>query len=407
MAKKKRRLIDTVAVQAAVHAAAIAGRPPADAEQVTQKREGDTLEARSVSERIRTVEDLLRHVEADLQRFEVSASEVSKWEVATSDADGTATVTELHRVWVRLKPKAGPGVVECVAAMIDSAAKTIRRPAIKPHRKREPGPWQVLVIADTHFGKYCWRTGTGDADYDLSIAEKVVGDAGRDLLDKGDAVYRPARRSILLVGDLFHYDTVSGMTTGGTPMAGSLDGRLQKMIAVGSDCILGLIERSAATCPTDVSIVHGNHDETLSFAFQRIMAERFRRDRRTSISERITGRQYLHQGNCLIGLAHGHRAKRRLPQLMALEAADVWGRTTYREIHTGHFHSQAAEWSLPIETVDSVLVRVAPSLGPADDYHASNGWVGARRAMESFFYDPAGGLAGMFCSGPRPERRTA
>ena len=404
---KKRRLIDTVAVQAAVHAATIAGRPPADAEQVSQKRDGDTLEARSVSERIRTVDDLLRHVEADLQRFEVSASEVSKWEVATSDADGQATVTELHRVWVRLKPKAGPGVAECVAAMIDSAAKTIRRPAIKPHRKREPGPWQVLVIADTHFGKYCWRTGTGDADYDLSIAEKVVGDAGRDLLDKGDAVYKPARRSILLVGDLFHYDTVSGMTTGGTPMAGSLDGRLQKMIGVGSDCILGLIERSAATCPTDVSICHGNHDETLTFAFQRIMAERFRRDRRTSISERITGRQYLHHGNCLIGLAHGHRAKRRLPQLMALEAADVWGKTTYREIHTGHFHSQAAEWSLPIETVDSVLVRVAPSLGPADDYHASNGWVGARRAMESFFYDPAGGLAGMFCSGPRPERRTA
>lgn len=394
-----------IAQAIAEKAALAAGRPPEKSEQVTQSRDGDTLEARSVSARIRTVEDLLRHIEADLERYEVSASEATKWEVATSDADGTATVTELHRVWVRLKPRPGPGVVECVAAMIQAAAKEIRRPAIKPHKRREPGPWQIVVIADCHFGKYCWRAGTGDADYDLSIAEKVVGDAGRDLLDKGDAVYKPSRRSILLVGDLFHYDTISGTTTGGTPMAGSLDGRLQKMIQVGSDCLLGLIERSAATCPTDVSIVHGNHDETLTFAFQRILLERFRRDRRTSISERLTGRQYLHHGNNLIGIAHGHRAKRRLPQLMALEAADVWGRTTYREIHTGHFHSQAAEWSLPIETVDSVLVRVAPSLGPADDYHASNGWIGARRAMESYFYDPAGGVVGMFCSGPRPERR--
>jgi hypothetical protein len=178
------------------------------------------------------------------------------------------------------------------------------------------------------------------------------------------------------------------------------------MIEVGSDCLIALIERSAETCQTDVHLVHGNHDETLSWAFQRIMAERFRGDRRVSISQRYTGRQYLAHGGNLLGIAHGHRAKRRLPQLMAIEAADLWGKSCYREIHTGHFHSQAAEWSLPIETVDSVLVRVAPSLGPADDWHAQMGFIGARRAMETFFYDQAGGLVGMLVAGPKPQRRT-
>jgi hypothetical protein len=406
MAKRKRSLVEAVAANVGVQAAAAYGGPPKDAEQVTQKRDGNVLEARSVSARIRTVEDLLRHIEADLERYEVAASEATKWEVGAADEDGNLSVVELHRVFVRLKPRAGPGVAECVSAMIDAAKKEIRRP-VKPKPKRREGPWQVLVVADTHFGKYCWQAGTGDADYDLSIAEQLVGQAGADLIGNGDAIYKPARRSILFVGDLFHFDTVAGTTTGGTGLAGSMDGRLQKMIQVGADCLLGLIEQSAATCPTDVHLVHGNHDETLSWAFQRIMVERFRRDRRVSISERFTGRQYLHHGGNLIGIAHGHRAKRRLPQLMAIEAADLWGKTAYREIHTGHFHSQAAEWSLPIETVDSVLVRVAPSLGPADDWHAQMGFVGARRAMETFFYDPAGGLVGMFASGPRPERRTA
>lgn len=86
-----------------------------------QRREGDTLEARSTSRRIKTVEDLLAHIEADMTRYEVAASEATKWEVGTSDGDGGTTVTELHRVFVRLRPKAGPSVAEAVAAMIDAA----------------------------------------------------------------------------------------------------------------------------------------------------------------------------------------------------------------------------------------------------------------------------------------------
>ena len=403
MAKKK-RLANAIVANAAIDAAAAKG-PPADTEQVTRKQDGSTLEAKSVSRRIKTVEDLLRHIDADMTRYEVSASEATKWEVGAADENGEISVVELHRVWVRLKPRAGPGVAEAVEAMLASAKKELRHRPARRHKPRDAA-WQVLVVADTHFGKYCWASGTGEADYDLAIADQLVGATGRELIENGDRVYRPSRRSILLVGDLFHFDTVAGTTTGGTALAGSMDGRLQKMIEVGSDCLIGLIEQSAATCQTDVHLVHGNHDETLSWAFQRIMAERFRKDRRVSISQRYTGRQYLSHGKNLLGIAHGHRAKRRLPQLMALEAADLWGQATYREIHTGHFHSQAAEWSLPIETVDSVLVRVAPSLGPADDWHAQMGFVGARRAMETFFYDPDGGLVGMLVAGPKPQRRT-
>jgi hypothetical protein len=116
-----------------------------------------------------------------------------------------------------------------------------------------------------------------------------------------------------------------------------------------------------------------------------------------------TPRKYLTHGANLLGFVHGHRAKRRLPQLMAHEAAEAWSRCPYREVHTGHLHHQAAEWSRPIETIDGVLVRVAPSLGPADDWHAASGFVGARRAMELFIYDPAGGLRAMHVAGPRLE----
>ena len=48
-----------------------------------------------------------------------------------------------------------------------------------------------------------------------------------------------------------------------------------------------------------------------------------------------------------------------------------------------------------------MLVRIAPSLSPPDDYHAVNGWVGQREAMEAFIYDASGGLSAMHVAGPQ------
>jgi UDP-2,3-diacylglucosamine pyrophosphatase LpxH len=372
--------------------------PAPDAEQVTTKREGDVLEARSTSRRIKTVEDLLRHIEADLERYEVAASEATKWECASSDGKGGTTVTELHRVFVRLKPKAGPTTREVVEAMIAGAVGLKQRP-VSRHKKPKGELWQVIVVADTHFGKRGWHKTTGQPDYDLDIAATVVGDAAAELIAIGNDL-RPSRRTVLMLGDLFHFDNPKWQTTGGTQLDG--DGRLQKVIEQGSETLLGIVEQSASSVPTDVHIVNGNHDETLTAAFQRIMFERFRKDQRVAVSMKFTSRQYVTHGANLLGIAHGHKAKKRLPQLMALEAAGDWARCPYREYHTGHYHSQAAEWQRPIETIDGVLVRTAPSIGGTDEWHADGGFIGARRAMETFLYRPEGGLTAMHVAGVKP-----
>ncbi len=373
-------------------------KPSADAEQVTQRQDGDTLEARSTSRRIRTVEDLLRHIQADMSRFEIAASEATKWECG----DGDGGSIELHRVFVRLKPRGGPTTIQCVEAMIDAAKKELRKPLTKTVKApKRDGLWQVLVVADTHFGKYAWGKTTGGDDYDLDQAELLVGNAGRELLAVGEA-HKPTRRTIAFLGDLFHYDTPTGTTTSGTPL--ERDGRLQKMIAVGCDSLLAIVERSAETVPTDVVIVNGNHDEVLTWTFQRILLERFRGSKSVTVKADFTGRQYLAHGKNLLGFAHGHKAKRKLPQIMALEASQQWSACPYREWHTGHFHSQAAEWQRPIETLDGVIVRTAPALCPPDDWHSVNGFIGARQACETFFYQPDGGLTAMHVAAPKGKQ---
>jgi hypothetical protein len=336
---------------------------------------------------------LLKHIEADMSRFEIAQSEATKWECG----DGDGGSIELHRVFVRLKPKGGPTTREVVQAMIDAARKDIRKPLTKSVKApKRDAPWQVLVVADPHFGKYAWGKTTGGDDYDLDIAARLVGDTGTQLLATGDT-HKPARRTIAFVGDLFHYDRPDGSTTSGTPL--ERDGRLQKMIQLGCNTLLSLVHQSAETVPTDVVIVNGNHDEVLSWTFQRIMQERFRGSKSVTIKPDFTGRQYLVSGKNLLGFAHGHRAKKKLPQIMALEASSQWSECPYREWHTGHFHSQAAEWQRPIETLDGVVVRTAPALCPPDDWHSVNGFIGSRQAMETFLYDPSGGLSSMHVAG--------
>jgi predicted phosphodiesterase len=392
------RLADRVAGKAAAKAA---GGDGLTIEEVTQKATGDAVEARSVSRTIRTVEDLLAHIEADLTRFEVAASEATKWEGLTADREtGQPVVTELFRVFVRLRPKAGPSVAEAVEAMIVAAGGGLRVRDSRIAKVRGDRPWAVLVVADTHFGKYAWGRSTGEADYDLDIAARLVREASAELLDAATE-YAPGRITVAGLGDLFHYDTPGGTTTSGTPL--ERDGRLQKMISVGTDALVGVIDTAAEVAPADVLVVNGNHDETLTWAFHRIAVERYARSKRVTVDATYTPRKYLTHGRNLLGFVHGHRAKRRLPQLMAHEAAAAWAASPYREVHTGHLHHQAAEWQRPIETIDGVLVRIAPSLGPADDWHAASGFVGARRAMELFIYDPAGGLRAMHVAGPRLE----
>jgi hypothetical protein len=380
-------------------AANAAGGDGITIEEVTKTESDAGLEVRSVSARIRTVDDLLRHIEADMTRFEIAQSSGTTWEGLTADkATGKPIVTQLHRVFVKLRPKAGPSVAEAVEAIVEAAKRDIKKPIKpKPRYAKASGRWALLNIADPHFGKYAWRQTAGE-DYDLNIAAKVVREAAAELLGAA-AGCRPSRISVAFLGDVFHYDTPGGTTTKGTPL--ERDGRLPKMFDEGCDCLLSVVDGAGQIGPTDTVIVAGNHDAVLTVAFQKVMGLRFMNDRRVRTESTYSPRKYLTHGRNLIGFTHGHKAKKKLPQLMAIERPREWSECWYREWHTAHLHHQAAEASMPIDSIEGVVVRTAPAVCATDDYHAEEGYIGQRRAMELFIYEKDGGLSSMHVSGPK------
>lgn len=367
---------------------------PQQEQVVEQTATTDGVEARSNGARIKSVDDLLRHIEADMSRYEIERSEATKYEVATKDPQtGAVQTTELHRVYVRLKPKSGPTTLEQVQAIIDATFAKRKPLAMSRHRKVQSSDiLQCLVISDVHVGKYAWHQETGWPDYDISIATRLVREASRELLNSA-ATYRPSARTIVLLGDYFHYDTPHGQTTGGTAL--DRDGRVEKMMYEGARALFDVIEESADALPTNVIVVPGNHDTILSHSLRQILTAQFRKDKRIAVDTHSTSRKYFTHGKCLIGVTHGDKARRRLHELMALEAREAWGQSLYREIHTGHLHSVAE-----VQTLSGVCVRTHPALCPPDGWHSLEGFVGAPRGMQSFFYHKAGALVAMTMSNP-------
>jgi len=356
-------------------------------EQEVQRIETDKgIEARSNGAKIKTVEDLLHHIGADLTRFEIAESQATKYEVASKDpATGKVTVTELHRVFVKLRPKAGPSIVEQVEAMILGAIKPrLKIPA--PKIKRIANVLQAVVLADPHIGKYAWGQETGWEDYDIGIATKLIRDASAELLAWGDN--EPVtHRALWLLGDILHYDTPHGTTTKGTPL--DRDGRVDKMLEEAVATLCDVITAAAERGPLEVVLVQGNHDAVLTLALRHILQATFQHDKRVQIDNRKTTRKYVSFGQCLLGLTHGDKASKRLGELMAIEAPESWSRAKVREIHHGHRHSDAL-----ITTVGGVTIRQHPALCPPDGWHAAEGFVGATRAMDSYLYHADGYLLG-------------
>jgi hypothetical protein len=157
------------------------------------------------------------------------------------------------------------------------------------------------------------------------------------------------------------------------------------MLAEAQSAFCYAIERSAATCPTKVTVVGGNHDRSLSIALQMILAAYFRNDPRVEVDLGASARKYVEWGKCLIGLTHGDVARKRLPNLMQTEKREAWGRTRCAEWHHGHLHREAKT-----VTEGGVTIREHLALCPPDGWHAAEGYVGSPRGMDAVTYHADG-----------------
>lgn len=367
-------------------------QPEEPVQTINVSDKGDELHVLSVGQEVKTLDELVARAKIDLTKYEVDRPETSMYETTARGADGKLRKLQNFRIVARFRLKQGPSTSEQVEALIAGAFAVRKvRPTIKQSLKVQNADlMQAVVIADPHLGKYAYGPETGWADYDLHIGCRLVRDAADELMVYGDE-RKPAVRYVFLLGDILHYDTPHGTTTGGTPQ--DRDTRLSKMLEDAASTLIGVIERSALTAETRVVSVAGNHDRVLSVAMQQILAAYFRNAKGVSVDTSAQHRKYVEWGRCLIGLTHGDTARKRLPSLMQVERKEAWGRSICREWHHGHLHREAKD-----VTEASVTIREHLAICPPDGWHSVEGYVGSPRGMDAFFYSQEKGVLGMWRS---------
>lgn len=261
-------------------------------------------------------------------------------------------------------------------------------PAVKP----VTGTLMAEVnIADIHLGKLCWHGDTPE-NYDYKIARDLF----YQLIAKiaGELKNRPIEYvTFVWTHDWFNSDNEEKTTTAGTPQ--DTDVREKKLFNVGVEMLVRSVEMLERIAPVKIFYVRSNHDEVSGYHALKYLEAWFRQDPNVQIDTDAYPRKYQLYGNTLIGYCHGDKENdrgtrekaSRIASLMPIEAADLWGKSKYREMHAAHLHSEQM-----IAEINGVIVRRVSSPTALDAWHTQTGFMGAVRKAQTFLYDKSSGL---------------
>lgn len=241
-----------------------------------------------------------------------------------------------------------------------------------------------IATPDLHVGKLAHSIETGGRPYDVKIAIATFERALEALVERTSG-YKIEEILMVAGNDLFNSDSPENTTTAGTAV--STDGRFHKTFHHVRNMMVKAVERLRQIAKVHVLIVPGNHDRQTAYHLGDSLECYFHNDPSVVVTNTPATRKYFIWGKCLIGFCHGDEGKRDdYPLLMAVENPEAWGQAKFREIHTGHYHKQQ------LEEHNGVRVRILSALCPPDDWHASQGYIGALRQAEAFVWSKTEGL---------------
>lgn len=224
----------------------------------------------------------------------------------------------------------------------------------------------VYPVGDMHVGMRAWARETGDHNYDLDIADRLLSAAGQRLIGSCPSC---DQAFIAFLGDFFHYDSYDAVTPANKHLLDA-DGRYPKMLSMGVRMIRRLIgEALLRHKRVHVVFARGNHDPSTAAAVTVFLEALYENEPRVTIDTTAMAYHYFEFGKVLLGVHHGDKAKmERLPAIMAHDKPEAWGRTRHRLWMTGHVHSEHRK-EFPGVKVESFEV-----LPPLDAYASHAGY---------------------------------
>ena len=357
--------------------------------------------AESVTDDVKNLDDLLKKCEVDLDVWEVEKYIVNKWSTATAynDKEGKRKmlVQPLYQIKAWLKKKKEIIDINLLLQKFIEESKSYAPifdevEDFSPPTLKNKDCLYVLNCQDLHLSKLAFHAETGDADWDIRLAEKAYKNAIDDLM--GKAPRNRIEEVVVIVGsDMLQMDNDKSQTTAGTYV--DSDTRLSKAFDVCSKMLTDVIEKLGKAFKVKVVTFPGNHDSTVSLYLGYYLSAWFRNHKNVIVDNSPKSRKYVGYGKNLIGFDHGHEAKlSSLPLVMMRENQDTISNYKYFEILSGHLHKEASD------EYQGVKVRIAPALCPVDRWHSGKGFIGNIRTSQGLLYQRENGIEAIYYSKP-------
>lgn len=318
----------------------------------------------------------------DIRDWELVSARNNIWNVY-SKQDG---IQELYSSKIVVKPRTDISLEE-IKDFYAELITTYSSPNVKKYENKN-GLMFELPIVDLHLGKFS-TSDIVNEEYNTQIARdcfnKVIDTCISRLKDVN------IEKIIFPIGnDFFHYDAVASTTTGGTPQ--DTDVKHQTLFKNGVTLLIDGISKLSKElkAPIEVFCIQGNHDFLSSYHALMSLWCYFHNNENVSVNLGTSPRKYVQFGKTLLGFAHGDKEKKRIEKIMQVEAAEMWGKATYREFHLGHLHSEQ------VTEDGGIIIRNLSSVTGTDAWHHNSGYVGAIRKCTCFLWDKENGLDSTF-----------
>lgn len=247
----------------------------------------------------------------------------------------------------------------------------------------------LFTFTDFHLGMLAWHK-EGGADWDLKIAEQVLWDSFRKMIDASPK----AKTAVLNIqGDFLHSDGLLPVTPTSHHVLDQ-DGRFSKIITVAIRVLRRLIDHSLATHEkVHLLIIEGNHDEASSIWLRKMFEALYENEPRLTVNDSELPYYVFQHGDVMLAFHHGHKLKNeQMPMLFAAQFPKMWGDTTKRYCHTGHRHH------LDEKEYSGMIVTQHPTLSARDAYAARGGWIAERAAMAITYHKQNGQYGRVYVS---------
>lgn len=318
----------------------------------------------------------------DIKDWELVSARNNIWNVY-SKQDG---IQELYSSKIVVKPRTDISLEE-IKEFYNELLNTYSSPTVRKYEHKN-GLMFELPIVDLHLGKFS-TSDIVNEEYNTQIARDCFNKVIDTCISRLQGVN--IEKILFPVGnDFFHYDAVASTTTGGTQQ--DTDVKHQTLFKNGVLLLIDGITKLSRElkAPIEVFCIQGNHDFLSSYHAIMSLWCYFHNNENVYVDLGTSPRKYIQFGKCLVGFAHGDKEKKRIEKIMQVEAAEMWGKSLYREYHLCHLHSEH------VTEDGGIIIRNLSSVTGTDAWHHNSGYVGAIRKCTCFLWDKENGLDSTF-----------